>query len=84
MKRIEIRPGLFVYPIKKPDWIDKLASTKGEDKEMLLSLNKFRDLGDAICNHFLINKQALLEMIKKEMPDYDPENDLIYIEIEEI
>lgn len=81
MKELEVRPGLFILPMARNEFLDKIERLAPEDKQhMVQSANEYSKLDRAICDAaFLMNKTALTLFIQKENPTFNPETDFIFV-----
>lgn len=81
MKQVKINDRVFVQPIQKKAWSNRLEQLSGDDKQSFLKLsNHYKELGNIICKHLIgMRKATLSKRIQAENPEFNPVEDIIFI-----
>ena len=81
MRQIEIAPEVFIQPMSRNDWTDKVLSLIGDEKVTFVEKStQFHTLSDSICLMvFKTNREGVVATIQQAGIDFDPERDIIFV-----
>jgi hypothetical protein len=76
----ETKPGVFITPITKQRYYERIEALKGEDRHFFISeCNRFKDYSSVFIEITGRNKADLLELCRNIEPNFNPETDFFAV-----